>query len=42
MNKIEKNEIIDELVVNLKEYQYVYVTDSSNLSANSNNDLRKL
>ncbi|MGB1038845.1 MAG: 50S ribosomal protein L10 [Bacteroidia bacterium] len=42
MNKEEKNIIIDELVENLKEYQYVYVTDSSNLSANSNNDLRKL
>ena len=42
MNKNEKNNIIDELAVNLKEYQYVYVTDSSNLSANSNNDLRKL
>jgi large subunit ribosomal protein L10 len=42
MNKDEKNIIIDELVGNLKEYQYVYVTDSSNLSANSNNDLRKL
>lgn len=42
MNKVEKNIIIDELVGNLKEYQYVYVTDSSNLSANSNNDLRKL
>jgi len=42
MNKIEKNEIIDELVGNLNEYQYVYVTDSSNLSATSNNDLRKL
>ena len=42
MNREEKNAIIDELAANLKEYQYVYVTDSSNLSANSNNDLRKL
>ncbi|NNJ55035.1 MAG: 50S ribosomal protein L10 [Bacteroidia bacterium] len=42
MNKAEKNNAIDELVVNLKEHQYVYVTDSSNLSANANNDLRKL
>lgn len=42
MNKDEKNIIIDELIANLKEYQYVYVTDSSKLSANSNNDLRKL
>ena len=42
MNKEEKNIIIDELAGNLKEYQYVYVTDSSNLSANSNNELRKL
>ena len=42
MNKQEKNLVIDELVENLKEFQYVYVTDSSNLSANSNNELRKL
>jgi large subunit ribosomal protein L10 len=42
MNKIEKDTIIDELVANLKEYQYVYVTDSSKLTANSNNNLRKL
>lgn len=42
MNKIEKNEIIDQLVENLNEYQYVYVTDSSKLTANANNDLRKL
>ena len=42
MNRDEKNIIIDELVENLSEYQYVYVTDSSNLSADSNNDLRKL
>lgn len=42
MNREEKNAIIDELAANLKEYQYVYVTDSSNLSANGNNDLRKL
>ncbi len=42
MNKDEKNIVIDQLVDNLNEYQYVYVTDSSNLSANSNNDLRKL
>jgi large subunit ribosomal protein L10 len=42
MNKDDKNIIIDELVENLKQYQYVYVTDSSKLSATSNNDLRKL
>lgn len=42
MNKNEKNAIIDELVGNLNEYQYVYVTDSSNLTAIANNDLRKL
>ena len=42
MNREEKNLIIEELVENLKEYPFVYVTDSSNLSANSNNDLRKL
>jgi large subunit ribosomal protein L10 len=42
MNKDDKNIIIDELIENLKEFQYVYVTDSSKLSATSNNDLRKL
>ena len=42
MNREEKNAVIDELVENLKEYKYVYVTDSSNLTANANNDLRKL
>jgi large subunit ribosomal protein L10 len=42
MTKEEKNIIIDELATNLKQYQYVYVTDSSRLSATSNNDLRKL
>jgi large subunit ribosomal protein L10 len=42
MNRDQKNIAIDELVENLKEYQYVYVTDSSNLSANANNDLRKM
>ncbi len=42
MNREQKNIAIDELVENLKEFQYVYVTDSSNLSANDNNSLRKL
>ncbi|MBR9917101.1 50S ribosomal protein L10 [bacterium] len=42
MTRDEKNQVIDELVENLKEYKFVYVTDSSNLSANANNDLRKL
>jgi large subunit ribosomal protein L10 len=42
MNKEEKNIIIEELASNLQQYQYVYVTDSSKLTANSNNDLRKL
>jgi large subunit ribosomal protein L10 len=42
MTRTEKNAAIDELVENLKAHQFVYVTDSSNLSANSNNDLRKL
>lgn len=38
----EKNAIIDELVQNLQEYSFVYVTDSSDLTAISNNSLRKL
>ena len=42
MTRDEKNQVIDELVANLKEYNFVYVTDSSNLTANANNDLRKL
>ena len=42
MNREEKNAVIDELIENLKEFKFVYVTDSSNLSANANNDLRKL
>ena len=42
MNREEKNTIIEELVENLREYKYVYVTDSSNLTANTNNELRKL
>ncbi len=42
MNREEKNTVIEQLIDNLKEYKFVYVTDSSNLSANSNNDLRKL
>lgn len=42
MNREEKNIVIDELIENLKEYNFVYVTDSSNLSAIANNNLRKL
>jgi large subunit ribosomal protein L10 len=42
MNREEKNLVIDELIENLKEYNFVYVTDSSNLSAIANNNLRKL
>ena len=42
MNREEKNIQIEELIENLKEYKFVYVTDSSNLTANSNNQLRKL
>lgn len=42
MNREEKNTVINELIENLKEYNFVYVTDSSNLTANANNDLRKL
>lgn len=38
----EKNAIIDELVQNLQKYSFVYVTDSSDLTAISNNNLRKL
>lgn len=42
MTRDEKNAAIDELVENLKNHQFVYITDSSNLSANANNSLRKV
>jgi large subunit ribosomal protein L10 len=38
----EKNAIIDELIQNLQDYSFVYVTDSSDMTAINNNNLRKL
>lgn len=42
MTKLEKQEIIAQLKENLNNHKFVYVTDSSDLTANSNNELRKL
>lgn len=42
MTREEKNQVIDELVDNFNNYQFVYVTDSSDLSANNNNLLRRV
>jgi large subunit ribosomal protein L10 len=42
MTREEKNQLIDELVDSLNNYQFVYVTDSSELSANNNNQLRRV
>ncbi len=42
MTREEKNQVIDELVENFNSYQFVYVTDSSDLSANNNNTLRRI
>ncbi len=42
MTREEKNTVIDGLVESFNNYQFVYVTDSSELSANDNNNLRRL
>jgi len=42
MTREEKNDVIDGLVENFNNFQFVYVTDSSDLSANDNNALRRL
>lgn len=42
MTREEKNQVIDNLVEQFNNYQFVYVTDSSELTANNNNKLRRL
>lgn len=42
MTREEKDALIDSLVESFNTYQVVYVTDSSDLTAGSNNDLRRL
>ncbi|MCB9246881.1 MAG: 50S ribosomal protein L10 [Flavobacteriales bacterium] len=42
MTREEKDALIDSLVESFNTYEVVYVTDSSALSANTNNDLRRL
>lgn len=41
MTREEKNELIDQLVGKFNDYQFIYVADSSELTANSTNDLRR-
>ena len=42
MTREEKDQLIDELVESFNTYEFIYVTDSSDLTANSNNDLRRV
>ena len=42
MTREEKNQVIADLVEKFNQYEFVYVTDSSDLSANNNNALRRL
>ncbi|MBI1306831.1 MAG: 50S ribosomal protein L10 [Bacteroidetes bacterium] len=42
MTRDEKNQVIDELVQSLNTYEFIYVTDSSELTANNNNELRRM
>ena len=42
MTREEKQIVIDQLVDSLNNYEFIYVTDSSELTANTNNDLRRL
>lgn len=41
MKRTEKDAIIGELTGNLTSYKYVYITDTSSLSANKTNELRR-
>lgn len=41
MTREEKNQVIAELVDSFNTYGFIYVTDSSELTANSNNTLRR-
>ncbi|MBO6517942.1 MAG: 50S ribosomal protein L10 [Bacteroidia bacterium] len=42
MTREEKNQVIDQLVDSFNTYEFIYVTDSSELTANTNNELRRL
>ena len=42
MTRDEKNQLIDQLVDSFNTYEFIYVTDSSDLTANTNNELRRL
>jgi large subunit ribosomal protein L10 len=42
MTREEKNQLIDQLVDSFNNYEFIYVTDSSDLTANTNNELRRL
>ena len=42
MTREEKQIVIDQLVDSFNNYEFIYVTDSSELTANTNNDLRRL
>ena len=42
MTREEKDQLIDELVESFNTYEFIYVTDSSDLTANSNNNLRRV
>ncbi len=42
MTREEKNQVIDQLVESLNTYEFIYVTDSSELTASTNNELRRL
>ncbi len=42
MTREEKNQLIDQLVDSFNNYEFIYVTDSSELTANTNNELRRL
>ncbi|MCB9260982.1 MAG: 50S ribosomal protein L10 [Flavobacteriales bacterium] len=42
MTREEKDQLIDQLVDSFNKYEFIYVTDSSELTANSNNELRRM
>jgi large subunit ribosomal protein L10 len=42
MTREEKQIVIDQLVDSFNKYEFIYVTDSSELTAVANNDLRRL
>lgn len=42
MTRQEKDQLINELAEEIKNHQFVYVTDSSNMTAGNNNALRRI